>query len=205
MSWLNTTLDVPFGQVKSQYDFPKASNQCSWCAYELASKLWAKLPSVNTDEYNKCIDDASDLRAKCNKYKCGENIDDKDIIECYEHILTIISFYRTELNSELKKDLLDILDPELRDTFFKRDDYPCETVDFLKECVSGFLNTHRRFMVVNRYGQSFSLVGLGNGQVWIFDSHFRVTGKTTAEKAIEYVLKDEGGYNMIFWGMGYFK
>jgi hypothetical protein len=203
MSWIETALNTS-KEVKSQYDYKIASNQCSWCAFEFIknSKLLLNIENVNfIENYNKCIEEASRLRLECNKYKCGENIDDINILNHYK--LNIINFYKTELNKNQKETFLEILDEELKNTFFKRENIIDLNIDILKNYIYEFLPHIGHFMIINRYGQSFSLLGLSDNKIMLFDSHFKKTGITNLEKAFEYITKDLGGYNMILWAIGY--
>lgn len=205
-SWIGQALEQAV-DVHSQYDYPQASNQCSWCAFEFI-KNWRSLFKLDkpdfTTNYNRAIETATNLRRECNKYRCGENIDDEAILSHYKNSLSISSFYKTEINPELRDDYLDILDPELRDVFFVRNNVESIPKERLEYYVTDYLTRVGHFMVVNRYGQSFSLLGLGQGKIAIFDSHFKQTGISEPEKVLEYICKDMGGYNFILWGLGYY-
>src|SRR5258706_15890839 len=115
--------------VECQYDEKNSyisSNQCSWCAYEFANnakqlcELW-KSNEIDSFKkiYNKCVQNGSEQRKKINRYKCGENIDDKNIEDEYKN-LSFVDLNVIVLN-EKQKEVIDLLDNELKNNFFIRD------------------------------------------------------------------------------------
>jgi len=196
--------------VDSQYEKKYAaisSNQCSWCAYEFANnaqefrKLWLKKDFDKfTELYNKCILNGSNYRKDCNKYTCGENIDDDNIIKQYNNI-SIIDKCVTILN-ESNKDIINILPSELKNVFFIRDDIPQKDLNFLKMRID--TNKFKNFIIVNRFGQSFTIIPLYNSKYIIMDSHCRKCGITNIEGIINYLtINNDTGYNLILWIHGY--
>lgn len=195
--------------VKCQYDQEYkmiSSNQCSWCSYEFVSNLKSLITNFKKEEfqdiYNKCLLDGSTKRKECNKYKCGENIDDEDILKSYQ--VTIVERYKTVLNKE-QADICELLDPELRDTFFKRDNViELELVKLKQRLDNLFFG---QFLIINRYGQSFAILGVEKNQVMIVDSHCRVCGIVDCDKALKYITSitpdNSDGYNLILWMFGY--
>lgn len=199
--------------VKSQYDDEMkqfSSNQCSWCSFEFCSKsiqlaiCYKKDKSTFQKIYEECVLEGSKNRQGCNKLKCGENIDDEDIKKKYKNI-TIVERYKTVLNKE-QAEICEYLDPELRDTFFKRDNVAELGLEKIKMRL-GDLSVGK-FLLINRYGQSFAILGTNEkSKVLLTDSHCRTSGMIDIDDAIRYIssITPDGsdGYNLILWMFGY--
>ena len=195
--------------VMSQYDgnnIMTASNQCSWCAYEFASNaqelrvLWMTGKTEQfTNLYNNCVLSGSTKRKEYNKYVCGENIDDPEIIKTYTNILSIDTG-KTVLNAEAVVSV-DLLPEELRNVFFVRDSITEKSMHHVRERLR--MDRIRGVFIVNRFGQSFTVIPLCDNTYLITDSHCRKTGNTTMEGLMNYLtFNNDSGYNLILWIWG---
>jgi hypothetical protein len=209
MSLVESVLSNSVG-VKSQYDKDNSivsTNQCSWCAFEFASKadelkmLWIKGDHDNfINLYNDCVKNGSIQRKVNFTFTCGENIDDEIIKTNYKSLSEKYT-YVTELNSEMKKPLLDILPEELAKTFFVRPDIKrCAFSDFIKITLN---NIVKNVLIINRFGQSFTIIPLfSRGKYIILDSHTHLCGETDIYGIEKYItMNNQDGYNLILWSV----
>jgi hypothetical protein len=210
MSLIETVTENKGIHVDSQYESSNtsiSSNQCSWCAYEFARyaqkfrTLWLSRNYVEFQkQYNACVLEGSKKRKQCNKYTCGENIDDPDILKEYSNIINVDEG-KTILNED-GKTILELLPDELRTVFFLRNDTTTKSMEHLVMRLT--MNTMKGVLIVNRFGQSFTIIPLLNGTYLIMDSHCRSSGSATLENVIKYLtINNDNGYNLILWRWGY--
>lgn len=189
-----------------------SSNQCSWCAFEFAknSKEFAILHLKKDVDgfiklYNKCLENGSRLRANCDSLRCGENINDEQILKEYEKDITIVDSCVDVLNPEQEENLGHI-ENELKTTFFNSQPNNVHngSIEFmLKRLVS---RRGGSFAIVNRFGQSFTILALHSDKFMITDSHCKKTGVTDLNGLNKYItMNNSDGFNAVVWHWGYAK
>jgi len=191
MNWIEESASVAkIEGVHSQYDYKMTDNQCSWCAYEFVVNygiFQSKPDEFNIKKYNSLIEKASEKKKNLSQKICGENINDEILLNEYKDKLTIISNEFIEINSALKDDVISMFPDIMRETFFipKK-----EVVDIsaIRNTIDEFLPYTKRFMLVNRFGQSFACIGRNDGNMCIVDSHFRTISISDKEHVFNYKI-----------------
>ena len=172
-------------RVKSQYDYPEVDNQCSWCVYQFASNLNMFYKTIDIEKYNNHIKIASELKKKYSKKQCGENIDDSILEKLYPTINIIIKNY-IEINHHLREEFISLFPQESVDTFYtpKKKSY----VSSLLSIIKNDLPYPNRFLMINRFGQSFLIIGTPSKEVYIIDTHLREIIICNIDNVINYII-----------------
>lgn len=188
--------------VLSQYDYSYITNeQGSWCSYEFAcmaqqfSGLMSKWIETENQTcidiiialYRQCLERGSEKRKQYGKYIGGENINNKSLQFRYPQVAISIGFYMIENESDKKF----YMDRDYEHEYMNMENLTGTTREKLRISIRKWLVSTDRVVLVNIYGQSFTVFRMKDGHVIICDSHKSFTGYTDMETAFLYIMGDD--------------
>ena len=149
-----------------------SSNQCSWFVYCFLNKIklnkWI-IPDGNLliEMYNNALLDASNFRKQYGKYSWGESIFSKIIYDKFQLDISSpknVKIGKTFVNNN------GIMINSMEDIHNYKLNLDSVSINELKKTINELCNC-KKFMMINRYGQSFILYPKDNFTFYIFDSH----------------------------------
>jgi hypothetical protein len=181
-----------------------ASSQCSWFCVEMFLQLkrddWVVDESKIVEKYNQCLIDASNKRKTYGKLLWGESLFSSTIHSVNNHELPIGNISMCVVNGDKPRNLL--VSPEMRDIQKYKESLPFIT--FLTICKNiHHLFGDKKFIMINRFGQSFGIFPKNPKEYYIFDSHTSKIMIKNEKDVINYILMDPSSFNFIIYVEGF--
>jgi len=192
-------IDVP-----NQYEYESISyNQCSWFCIEFIINLKNNNWEINLNDnlikdiYINSLINASNKRKDFGKLSWGESLFSKTIHSMNNYSLDIIKIRKCLYNKENKEKNLIYID-EMKSIQNYKDNL--ENINFLELCknINGLFD-EKKYVMINRFGQSFIIFPYSRETYLIFDSHKTFIIELNFQNVINYILENPSSFNFIIY------
>ena len=180
MSYIESLLNEKHRiKVPCQTDF----NQSSWCAALFGLNYNKLIQSFISDKeqfyllYKKYIDDGEIFRKEYGTLTCGENINNKILIDKLKLNSRIFLESTYEQNESKANDFLKNLSDDLKNEFYSKK----------YSIINNFSNLScYKFVLISSHSHSFAIITF-NDLFLILDPHTNITGLMTKENTYNYI------------------
>jgi hypothetical protein len=190
--------------VTKQYDLENiAFNQCSWFCVEILIALkkngWTIDEKNLVTMYNEALYKASMKRKQYGTLSWGESLFSKNIHANNNYELYIATIKRCIVNENMEKNLIYI--ESMHDINQYKD--RLELISFQEMCKNiDYLYGDKKFIMINRYGESFVIFPKDMHHYYIFDSHKSEIKIMNKSNVIQYIIPNDT-YNQIIYVDGF--
>ena len=180
-------------------------NQCSWFCIELLTELknnnWQIDEHTIVEIYNRCLTNATLKRKEFGKLSWGESLFSDTIhkINKYELYITEIAKCIVNMNSSTVNK---IYIPEMQDIQTYKDNLKSITVGSICKNIR-YLYGDKKYIMINRFGESFIIFPKDVDSYYIFDSHKSKIDILSYSETIRYVNLQTDVYNFIIYVDGF--
>ncbi len=194
--------------VTNQYKLEDISyNQCSWFCIEILlelKKLDWKLDLSNKEAlvswYNQTLINASEKRKIHGKLSWGESLFSNTIHSSNNYSLYITSIKKCEYGVDFSEKNLIFID-KMRDIQKYKDELTSISFQEIQKNIRNAYN-EKKYVMINRFGQSFLIFPIDYDKFVIFDSHKSEIIITNSMNLQMYILQNPSSYNFIIYVEG---